>query len=69
MNEIEQLPRQLEVLRQLTHPLHVKGKQFKNMNEAKLRIREMNEVALTAANFADAIGVQQHAKDLINRSC
>ena len=31
-------------------------------------LREMNEVALTAANFADAIGVQQHAKDLINRS-
>ena len=44
MNKIDHLPRQLEVLRQLPHPLHVKGMQFKNINEAKLIIREMNEV-------------------------
>lgn len=31
-------------------------------------LREMNEVALTSATFASAIGIQQHAKDLINRS-
>ena len=31
-------------------------------------LREMNEVAMTSANFTNAIGVQQHAKDLINRS-
>ena len=41
---MDHLPRQLEVLRQLPHPLHVKGMQFKNINEAKLIIREMNEV-------------------------
>ena len=44
LNKIEHLPRQLEVLRHLPHPLHVKGMQFESMNEAKLRIREMNEV-------------------------
>ena len=31
-------------------------------------LRELNEVALTSSTFANAIGVQQHAKDLINRS-
>ena len=31
-------------------------------------LREMNEVALTSATFSSAIGIQQHAKDLINRS-
>lgn len=31
-------------------------------------LREMNEVALTSATFGSAIGIQQHAKDLINRS-
>ena len=31
-------------------------------------LRELNEVALTSATFANAIGVQQHAKDCINRS-
>ena len=29
-------------------------------------LRELNEVALTSSTFANAIGVQQHAKDLIN---
>jgi len=31
-------------------------------------LRELNEVALTSSTFANAIGVQQHAKDLINRA-
>jgi hypothetical protein len=31
-------------------------------------LRELNEVVLTSATFANAIGVQQHAKDCINRS-
>ena len=31
-------------------------------------LRELNEVALTSATFAAAIGVQQHAKDCINRA-
>ena len=31
-------------------------------------LRELNEVALTSSTFSSAIGVQQHAKDLINRS-
>jgi len=31
-------------------------------------LREMNEVALTSSTFGSAIGIQQHAKDLINRS-
>ena len=31
-------------------------------------LRELNEVVLTSANFSNAIGVQQHAKDSINRS-
>ena len=30
-------------------------------------LRELNEVALTSSTFANAIGVQQHAKDCINR--
>ena len=29
-------------------------------------LREMNEVALTTPTFANAIGVQQHVKDVIN---
>ena len=31
-------------------------------------LRELNEVALTSSTFSSAIGVQQHAKDLINRA-
>ena len=31
-------------------------------------LRELNEVALTSSTFANAIGVQQHAKDCINRA-
>ena len=31
-------------------------------------LRELNEVALTAANFAQAKSVQQHAKDTVNRA-
>ena len=31
-------------------------------------LRELNEVALTSATFATAIGVQQHVKDSVNRS-
>jgi hypothetical protein len=31
-------------------------------------LREMNEVALTSSTFANAIGVQQHVKDVINRA-
>ena len=31
-------------------------------------LRELNEVELTAANFADSKGIQTHTKDLVNRS-
>jgi hypothetical protein len=31
-------------------------------------LREMNEVALTSSTFGNAIGVQQHVKDVINRA-
>ena len=31
-------------------------------------LREMNEVELTQANFASAVGIQSHVKDVINRS-
>jgi len=31
-------------------------------------LRELNEVALTAANFDAAIGVQQHVKDSVNKA-
>jgi hypothetical protein len=31
-------------------------------------LREINEIVLTSSNFANAIGIQQHAKDCIN-SC
>jgi hypothetical protein len=31
-------------------------------------LRELNEVVLTSSNFSTAIGIQQHAKDCINRS-
>ena len=31
-------------------------------------LRELNEVALTSATFAGAIGVQQHIKDCVNRA-
>jgi len=31
-------------------------------------LRELNEVALTSANFSSAIGIQQHVKDCINRA-
>ena len=31
-------------------------------------LRDLNEVALTSSTFASAIGVQQHAKDLVNRA-
>ena len=31
-------------------------------------LRELNEVVLTSANFGSAIGIQAHAKDVINRA-
>ena len=31
-------------------------------------LREMNEVALTSSTFGNAIGVQQHVKDIVNRA-
>lgn len=31
-------------------------------------LRELNEVVLTSATFSSAVGIQQHAKDCINRS-
>mgnify|MGYP000043367009 CR=1 FL=1 len=31
-------------------------------------LRELNEVPLTAGNFNDAVGIQQHVKDCVNRS-
>lgn len=31
-------------------------------------LRELNEVALTSASFANAIGIQQHVKDCVNRA-
>lgn len=31
-------------------------------------LREMNEVPLTSANFANALGIQQHVKDCVNRA-
>ena len=31
-------------------------------------LREFNEVPLTSANFSNAVGVQQHVKDCINRA-
>ena len=31
-------------------------------------LRELNEVVLTSANFGSAIGIQGHAKDVINRA-
>ena len=31
-------------------------------------LRELNEVALTSANFSSAVGIQAHAKDCINRA-
>ena len=31
-------------------------------------LRELNEVPLTSATFAGAIGVQQHIKDCVNRA-
>ena len=31
-------------------------------------LREVNEIVLTSSNFASAIGIQQHAKDCINRA-
>ena len=31
-------------------------------------LREINEIVLTSSNFASAIGIQQHAKDCINRA-
>ena len=31
-------------------------------------LREMNEVVLTSSDFSSAVGVQQHAKDAINRA-
>ena len=30
-------------------------------------LREMNEVELTSSTFGSAVGIQQHAKDCINR--
>lgn len=31
-------------------------------------LRELNEVALTTSNFSNAIGIQQHVKDCVNRA-
>ena len=31
-------------------------------------LRELNEVVLTSSNFSSAVGIQQHAKDSVNRS-
>jgi|TARA_R110000824_G_scaffold374502_1_gene565054 hypothetical protein len=31
-------------------------------------LRELNEVILTSSNFSSAVGVQQHAKDSVNRA-
>jgi hypothetical protein len=31
-------------------------------------LRELNEVTLTTATFANAVGVQQHVKDSLNRA-
>ncbi len=31
-------------------------------------LRELNEVVLTSATFSNAVGIQQHAKDCINRA-
>ena len=31
-------------------------------------LRELNEVALTSSNFSDAVGIQAHAQDCINRA-
>ena len=31
-------------------------------------LRELNEVSLTSANFANAIGIQAHIKDAVNRA-
>ena len=31
-------------------------------------LRELNEIPLTSANFADAVGLQQFVKDSINKS-
>lgn len=31
-------------------------------------LREFNEVPLTSANFGNAVGIQQHVKDCINRA-
>ena len=31
-------------------------------------LRELNEVVLTSSNFGDAVGIQAHAQDCINRS-
>ena len=31
-------------------------------------LRELNEVVLTSSNFGDAVGIQGHAKDCINRA-
>ena len=31
-------------------------------------LRELNEVVLTSSNFSDAVGIQAHAKDCINRA-
>ena len=30
-------------------------------------LREINEVPLTSSNFSDAVGIQAHTKDCINR--
>ena len=31
-------------------------------------LRESNEVVLTSSNFSDAIGIQAHIKDCVNRA-
>ena len=36
------------------------------LNLTNKLLRELNEVVLTSANFSNAVGIQQHAKDSIN---
>jgi len=38
------------------------------LNLTNVLLRELNEVALTSASFAGAIGVQAHVKDCVNRA-
>ena len=39
-----------------------------NFNLTNKLLRELNEVVLTSANFSNAVGIQQHVKDCVNRA-